>query len=74
MTKEISRPRSVASDELDLAVNEALMRVTQARELSQAECTDISGGLITIAPIRGLPIGPTVGMFPVEPIYTFSIK
>ncbi len=63
MTKNISRPRSVASEELDVAVAEALTRVSQARELSKAECEAVSGG--ALSPI--LIIGPTVGMFPVEP-------
>lgn len=65
MTKNISRPRSLASEDLDGAVAEALTRVSQARELSKTECDAVSGGAIGGISIE--LIGPTVGMFPTEP-------
>ncbi len=47
MKNEISRPRTLALDELDGALDEALLRVSQARLLTQAECASVSGGVAT---------------------------
>ncbi len=44
MKKEILRPRSLAADELDAAVAEALTRVGQARVLSARETEAVAGG------------------------------
>ena len=44
MKKSANRPQRLAVTELDAALGEALQRVEQARELSQKECLEVSGG------------------------------
>jgi hypothetical protein len=44
MKKSANRPQRLALTELDTALGEALQRVEQARDLSQKECSEVSGG------------------------------
>jgi hypothetical protein len=44
MKKSANRPQRLALTELDAALGNALLRVEQARDLSQKECLDVSGG------------------------------
>ncbi len=45
MKKSVNRPQRLALTELDGALDKALQRVEQARELSQTECLTASGGM-----------------------------
>lgn len=45
MNKSVDRARRIDLHDLDIALAEALQRVSDANELSQAECAAISGGL-----------------------------
>ncbi len=57
-----SRPRTILASEVDMAVEEALQRVAQARVLADDECAKVSGGLMQgptgfVEP----PVGDSIG-------------
>ena len=56
MTITTIRQARLDIDKLDGAVEAALQRVSQARELSKEQCSDVSGGMPAI--------GATIGMMP----------
>ena len=77
MKKTVTKAASLSLQDLDLAVNEALQRVAQARELHEEELACVAGGLMDvvagrIGPVRSPWIDvPTVGMW-IEPSDPFA--
>ena len=66
MKKSTNRPQRLALAELDGALDSALQRVEEARELSQEECSGISGGYPSPPLIIGLIAQPRAPLFPVN--------
>lgn len=69
MKKNGTRPQRIAPEQVDAAVNEALMRVKQAEELSAEELGKVSGG--SAVPVEQVQIQwgteITVGLMVPEP-------
>ena len=69
MKKASSRARTISALELDSAVEEALQRVAQVRELRSEECASVSGGILAIGGgvIGGIRLPPDAGFIAVDP-------
>lgn len=68
MKNKVSRPQSLSLRDLDSAVEQALLRVAQVRELKSEECAGISGGQVGGVIIGGGP-GDISGFIARDPIY-----
>lgn len=62
-----TRPQRIASDQLDSAINEALMRVAQIEELSAEELCKVSGGSVLGGLQATTDPTTTSGFVPTEP-------
>lgn len=55
MEKNITRPQRIAPDQVDSAVEEALLRVEQAHQLSAEDLSQANGGIVPTRPVGFLP-------------------
>lgn len=67
MKNKMSRPQSLNLSDLDLALEQAMHRLAQVRELAAEECAAISGGTVFKSLIDIGGGGATTGMMPPPP-------